>query len=396
LRRRQLLKLLATAGGGAALLGGLGAAGARSPARVALVRDEFTAAQGILRVHFSRPLVGETAFFAYKPQEFAVAAASEDGKLVFIGSSQKRLYALAVRDGAVVWERKLKSSISSHPLYIKPGVVGPEALLILGDDSGQVSALEASSGQERWAYRARGPVQTQPVLAGGLVYVTSNEGRVYALDVRTGAWRWSYDRETSDAFSVRGQSGVLPVGGRLYVGFPDGYLSCLNSEHGEVIWNRQLSGDATRFTDVDGTPVLLGDLLLTSCYASGLFALDAKDGSTRWRFEIEAAGPFRVDAAGERIYCVSATQGIFCIDKKGRKLWQQVMTDQGELAAPTLFRKYLLISAAISGLHIADAETGQLLQTFDPGQGASASATVHGSQVYLLSNAGVFFALSSA
>lgn len=364
--------------------------------RVPLVKETFTAPAGILRVRWSRPLVGKVAFFSYKPQEFAAAAVSDDGQLVYIGSSQKQLFALRAANGDVLWEREMQSTLSSHPLFLKAGAVGPEPLLLLGDDAGLISALEAGSGQQRWTYRARGPVQTQPVAQGQMLYATSNEGRIYALDIRTGSWRWSYERETADAFSIRGHSGVLPIAGsqRLYVGFPDGYLSCLHSETGEVIWNRQLSGEATRFTDVDGTPALLGDTLVTSCYASGLFGLDPKDGTTRWRFDVEAAGPFTIDAKRERIYLVSATQGLFCIDKKGRKLWQQVMSEQGELSAPTLWRGCVLLSAAVSGLHVADAETGQLLQFFDPGQGASAQPVAHGNEVYLLSNAGSFFALT--
>ena len=139
-----------------------------------------------------------------------------------------------------------------------------------------MTALEPVSGQPRWTYRTRGPVQTRPVLAGNLLFITSNEGRVYALDVRTGAWRWQYEREATDTFSIRGQSSALPVGDRVYVGFPDGYLSCLNAETGEVIWNRPLAGDATRFTDVDGSPALIGDTLVVSCYASGLLASTRK------------------------------------------------------------------------------------------------------------------------
>ncbi len=390
LRRRELLGALLGSGAGLALW----TKPVLGRSRVPLVRDPFIAPVGVLRPRWNRPLVSKIAFFSYKPQEFAAAAISDDGQMVYIGSSQKQLMALRRTTGEMVWDRALPGSISSQLLHIKAGVIGKEPLLVVGDDSGLVSVLEAKSGQPRWSYHARGPVQTQPVVHGGFLYFTSNDGRIYALDVRTGSWRWSYEREATDAFSVRGSSGVLIVGERLYVGFPDGYLSCLNSETGEVIWNRQVSGEATRFIDVDGTPVLLGDMLLTSCYASGLFALDPKDGSTRWRFDIEAAGAFTVDMVNQRIYAVSAQSGLFCIDKKGRKIWQQVMTDQGELAPPTLWKDYLLISAAISGLYIADAKTGELLQCFDPGQGASARAIAHEDDVYLLSNAGSFFAFT--
>lgn len=369
--------------------------GTRSPrAPVPVVRSEFAVARDILRMRWSKTFAARLAFFSYKPQEFATAEVSDDGATVYIGSSKKTLFALAQRSGEVRWQRTFDSSLSSHPLYIKAGVAGPQALLIVGEDAGQVSALDAGSGEPRWTYRARGPVQNQPVLSGNLLYLTSNEGRVYALDVRTGAWRWQYDREATDTFSVRGQSAPLVVKDRVFVGFPDGYLSCLNAETGEVLWNRPLAGETTRFVDADGTPGIVGDTLVVSCYASGLFGLDVKDGSMRWRFELDAAGPLTVDAEHGRIYAVSATQGLFCLDSKGRKLWQQVLQGQGELSQPTLWGPYLLVSAAGSGLHIADAASGELLQFFAPGQGATAAPMAKGRDVYLLSNAGDFFALT--
>ena len=53
------------------------------------------------------------------------------------------------------------------------------------------------------------------------------------------------------------------------------------------------------------------------------------------------------------------------------------------------------MSAATDGLHILSKRTGELLQFFDPGQGATARAAALGDSVYILSNAGAFFALSS-
>jgi outer membrane protein assembly factor BamB len=266
--------------------------------------------------------------------------------------------------------------------------------VLVGDDDGVLSALSATTGAERWTYRARGPLHSQPVVHGGMVYVTSNEGRVYGLDVRTGKWVWQYEREISEGFAIRGSSGVLPVGNRVYVGFPDGYLACLSGETGEVVWTRQLSGDATRFTDVDSTPVLVGDTLYISCYSGGVYALDVKDGSTRWRFELETAGPLVVDPTGERIFVVSASQGLYCLDNKGRKLWRQSFAQKGELSQPTVWGPYLLLSAAVDGLYILDQRSGELLQFFDPGQGATARPMAQGDRVYVLSNGGAFFALS--
>ena len=388
-----LLAGLLLSGGCAAL--GWHPPGARPLSKVPLAADKFVAPRAVLQVAWHRPLVSKIEFFSYKPQEFSAATTSTDGELVYIGSSTKIFQALRVSNGEQVWKRELTGAVSSEPLYLGAGMAGPEALVLVGDDDGVLSALDAKTGVTKWSYRARGPIHSQPVLHGALVYVTSSEGRVYGLDVRTGKWVWQYDRETTEGFAIRGSAGVLPVGNRVYSGFPDGYLACLNAETGEVIWTRQLSGDSSRFTDVDSTPVLVGDTLYVSCFAGGLYALDVKDGSTRWRYELEAAGPFTIDAAAQRVYIVSATQGLFCLDTKGRKVWQQAMPQQGELSVPTQWSSYVLVAAASSGLHVFDKETGELLQFFDPGQGATGRPVVAAGRAFLLSNAGSFFALAA-
>ena len=361
---------------------------------VTMARDTFVAPQAVLRVRWSRPLVLKQAFFAYNPQEFATPGLSPDGQTVYVGSSAKVFYALRHRDGEVLWQRPLRGGLASEPLYVPAGEASTEPLLLIGDDDGALTALAPATGEVRWTAQLSGPIRTQPTVAGGVVYTTTTAGRIYAHKLGTGKWIWQYERETPDGFAIRGGSGALYHGGRVYVGFPDGYLGCLQADNGELQWTRQLSGNATRFTDVDSTPVLVGDTLYVSCFASGVYALAVKDGSTRWRYDLDAAGQLAAEPSGERIYAASATQGLVALDAKGRLLWQQSPSKQGELSAPLLWGRYVLLNAVSSGLLIIDSASGELVQAFNPGQGASARPTASPSEVYMLSNVGVFFALS--
>lgn len=386
-----LLASLALSCAGGPKTGGVG--GSKLP----LVREQFIQPAGVLSLRWSRPLVTDIKFFSYKPQEFAIAAVSDDASTVFIGSSARTFYALSARSGDVIWARDLGSGISSEPRYVPAGgAAGPEPLLLLGDDDGRLIAMRARDGEIKWQSPRsgnRGPIQTAPVVHNGRVYVASISGHVEAYKLEDGKEVWRYERTLGDGFAIRGNSNVLVVGEKIYVGFPDGYLACLSAESGEVLWSRSLAGDKSRFTDVDSTPILHAGTLYVSCFATGVYALDPKDGSTKWRFDLDNAGPVAVDPVSERVYAVSSTQGLFAIDNKGRKLWQQSLAKQGELMQPVIYGPYLLITAAVSGLYVADKETGELLQSFDPGQGATAPPLAVGSSVYLLSNAGAFFAL---
>ena len=349
-----------------------------------VARDAFVAPVDVLQVRWRRHLVDEP-LLEYKPQEFASAAT--DGTRVFIGSSAKVLWALSARDGSILWNQPLHGTISGRPLYC-----AETGLVYVGADDGSLSAFDAASGEQRWVYAAHGPIASQPVFAGDSLYVTSGENRVYALEARTGKWRWQYDREAPDSFTIRGYPSPLVVGNRVYVGFSDGYLACLSASTGDVSWARSLAGDATRFMDVDSTPLFYRDTLYVSAYATGVYALDPKDGSTKWRFDVEGATSVR--ARGTRLYFTATKSGLHALDLGGHLLWRQALAEGGELSAPTLLGRYLLVSSAHGGTYVADARSGHLYQYFSPGHGVTSEAITDGRQVYVLSNAGYFYALA--
>jgi outer membrane protein assembly factor BamB len=349
-----------------------------------VARDGFVAPVDIVQVRWRRHLV-EEPLIEYKPQEFASAAS--DGERVFIGSSSKQFLALSARDGSILWDHTLGGAISGRPRY-----VAETGLVYVGADDGGLYALDAATGAERWVYRAHGPIASQPVYAEDTIYVMSGENRVYAIDARTGKWKWQYDREAPDSFTIRGYPSPLVVGGKLYAGFSDGYLACLSAATGDVAWARSLAGDATRFMDVDATPLLYRDTLYVAAYATGVYALDPKDGSTKWRYDVEGATTVR--ARGGRLYFTAAKLGLHALDLEGHLLWRQALAEGGELSPPTIIGAYVLVSSAHGGTYIADARDGHLYQFFAPGHGVTSEPTSDGRQIYLLSNNGYFYALA--
>jgi outer membrane protein assembly factor BamB len=263
----------------------------------------------------------------------------------------------------------------------------------VGTVGGVLYALDADRGSERWHYKLRGPIESKPVVAGDMIFFTSGENRIYAVDAHTGKWKWQYDRESPESFTIRGTPGPLFHAGRLYVGFSDGYLACLAGGTGEVVWARSLANDASTFMDVDSTPVLDEGTLYVSSYAGGVYALDPKDGSTRWRYAVEGAGT--IVPGDEYVYFSAAKQGLFALDKEGRLAWRQALSKGGELSHPIVAAGYVMVSSSArkGGTYVADARTGRLYQFLFPGQGVTSAPSSDGRHVYVLTNLGYFYAL---
>jgi outer membrane protein assembly factor BamB len=122
-----------------------------------------------------------------------------------------------------------------------------------------------------------------------------------------------------------------------------------------------------------------------------LYALDPKDGSVRWRFDVEGAGTVRVQ--GGRVYFAAAKLGLHCLDTDGHLLWKQALAAGGELSTPLVVGSYVVVTSALGGAYVADVITGKLYQYFAPGHGVTGAPASDGRQVYLLSNGGYFYAL---
>lgn len=146
------------------------------------------------------------------------------GTHVYAAVTGGRIAALSQATGARAWSTAV-AGISGAPAFGSSRHV----LVIPADRS--VTALDASTGASRWAFRVTRP--TSPLVRGGDVYVGSSNHHVYAVSEATGRRRWTFA-----AGGVIRDSGALIRSGqtngvtRLYIGSADGDLYSLNAATG--------------------------------------------------------------------------------------------------------------------------------------------------------------------
>lgn len=97
------------------------------------------------------------------------------------------LSATDAKTGAPRWERQY--FWNDGPA--KADTVGKRALasvayangqLVVASRGGEVYGVDAASGRTRWAYALGAPLQSQPIVAHGWVYLTTSDGRVIGLE----------------------------------------------------------------------------------------------------------------------------------------------------------------------------------------------------------------------
>lgn len=166
-----------------------------------------------------------------------------------------------------------------------------------GDRAG-LSADSVPHLNLKWAFGFPGATsaRAQPTVAGGRVFVGSQDGTVYALDQKTGCTIWSF----TAASGVRTAIVVQVSGGDALAYFGDGRANvyALDAETGKARWRQRV--DSHPSAHITGAPTLFEDALYVAVssgeegqgdnkdyacctFRGSVVALDAASGGVRWK-----------------------------------------------------------------------------------------------------------------
>lgn len=121
----------------------------------------------------------------------AAVFASLDGRgHLFLGSSSGNLYALDASTGQVRWKRSELDCVRSPPAFVttKQG-----AMVVTGSKFGTVRGLDAETGAERWQLRTGDRITGSPAILDGEIpraFVGSYDRKLYAVSVLDGKPQW--------------------------------------------------------------------------------------------------------------------------------------------------------------------------------------------------------------
>jgi outer membrane protein assembly factor BamB len=227
------------------------------------------------------------------------------------------------------------------------------------------------------------------VAAGDMVFFGSSaDDKVYALDARTGQERWT--------FFTQAPIRLAPTvsGNKVYVGSDDGYVYCLSSETGLLVWKYMAAEHQHMIPGneriISTWPVRTGILIdKGSLYSTaGLFpnqqtfllALDAEDGSVKWNKKVNVSPQGYMLASDRQLYVPTGRTNPAIFAREDGRLLGQLPSAGGTFA---LLAQNVLVTGPGRGskeLNAADVDTQYKIATFD-----GLSMLVNGSIAYMLS-----------
>jgi len=159
-----------------------------------------------------------------------------------------------------------------------------------------------------------------PVVVGRTMYVTTNTGQVLALDATSGQQLWQFTPQVNFLFATRAgdlqptNRGVTVAGGRVYLLTYDDQLVALDANTGARQWSVEVA-DPRRGSIESSPPTYWNGRLIVGSGGSDaekvpgfVAAFSAADGRRLWRFATVPRG-----AGGGRVWMpptVDATTGI--------------------------------------------------------------------------------------
>lgn len=272
----------------------------------------------------------------------------------FIADGQ--VYAASVKGGVRAFDLQSGSRLWHHDseFRLSGGPGAGEGLVAAGSLDGEVVALDAATGELRWTASVPNEVITRPAVGQGLVLVRSNDGRVTAFDAVSGERRWFWIRDLPP-LTVRGNAPVALAPGVAFVGSDEGNLVALSLSDGRVMWEQPVGmaegrTELERMADVDGAPVVDGNVVIASSYKNVTVAFEGPSGRPIWG--AESGGIGGVGVAGDRVVVSDAAGTVWAIDKYvGTSYWQQPALARRSLGPAAVHGEYAVVGDFDGYLH---------------------------------------------
>lgn len=157
----------------------------------------------------------------------------------------------------------------------RPGSAAADGDLVVVPvfDQCRVIAVDAATGERRWAYTTAGWVYPSPTIGERLVLVASQDKHLHAVDRSTGKLVWKVEAR------ARNEGAAAIAGGHAFFGSCDSRLYCVNLDTGEVVWKYETEHEEGFGAPIYSRPVVLGDKVYLAAMRGKLYVVDRRSGA---------------------------------------------------------------------------------------------------------------------
>ncbi|MGL6160937.1 outer membrane protein assembly factor BamB [Microbulbifer sp.] len=272
-------------------------------------------------------------------------------------NSKGEVFAFDRSTGSRQWETDLDISVSG-------GVGAGLGIAVVADYRGRVVALNLNNGSQVWSYQLSGEVVSAPAVGAGMVVVQTVDGKLIGLDAASGEERWSHFTSLP-VLTLRGTAAPVISGSTVFAGLDNGKLIALGVTDGIPRWEQRVAipqgvAELERVVDIDGAPVVRGDLVFAASYQGRVVALSREEGRGLWARD--ASTNHSVAVGGGNVYLSGADGSVYAYNVgNGQIVWNNSELLRRELSGPAYFGDVLVVGDLEGYLHVLDPASGQFI-----------------------------------
>ena len=246
------------------------------------------------------------------------------------------------------------------------GLGGNDQILIATSKDGDIVAFRESDDElvKLWGIRVESEIRATPVVDNDQVFVRSVDGKLRSLAIADGAEQWVVSRRVP-ALSLTGNSEPLVAGPLVFTGFDDGKVIAYERASGQTRWESTISApsgrtEIERLVDVDGRFVLSNGVIYVASFQGRLAAIQAVSGDLLWSREFSTYQSIAID--DDALYLSADNSHLWSIDRRtGTAFWKQDVLHARKITAPAIFGDNLVVADLDGYLHWFSKGEGTLL-----------------------------------
>jgi len=271
--------------------------------------------------------------------------------------------------------------------------------VVLGSSDGDIIALDASNGSERWRKAIASEILARPLVMNDLVVIRTVDGHLEGLSLVDGSPRWAVDEQVP-RLTLRGTAPPVLAGDRIIAGFDNGKVLAVDPRNGEVLWDTIVNAprgrtELERLADIDAPAHVAGDDVFVVGF-QGRVAMLARDSGQIWW--ARDASSYRGFAMDERnLYLTNSDSVVIAMRRSdGAVQWEQDGMRRRGLTAPAIDGDALVVGDFEGYLHWLDKSTGAIVaRQKTGGERITNAAVTEGGRVFVQTDAGKLLAFRS-
>ncbi|MEJ2252043.1 MAG: PQQ-binding-like beta-propeller repeat protein [Candidatus Lokiarchaeota archaeon] len=263
-------------------------------------------------------------------------------EMLYFGDFNGTIYCLNANSGIKLWNFTTGDKVFSSPAVWN-------GMVYVGSDDNNTYCLNATTGKLLWKYVTSGPiVRSSPVITNGMVYIGSSDNNTYCLNATTGALIWNYTTGGPITFGPVVAQGMIFVtsfsipSSQESPGHYDTKIYCFNAFNGSLIWkNTIIGGFPSSFPSVAYGRVYIGSV------NSNIYCLNETTGKYMWKYQTaKEGGCSSLAIANGMVYVGKVVGGNFyCLNAfNGALIWNYTL-GQSSMSSPAIVNGMVYIAS---------------------------------------------------